>query len=273
MSAVPSLGGYLRRSRERAGLSVEAVSAGSRIAARLVHAREADQHAHLPAPVYVRGFIRAYCEEVGADAERAIRLYDAQAVPDPPLTVRPVPAAQTVPAGRPWRRVVAGSLVVAALVAAAVLLLARRQPDAIAGRGGVAPATVSPPVAPVAAVPPAATTSTAPPAPPDAPPAAAPPPSASPAPPPSPTPPPSVERVLLIRAVDTTWVRVVPDGGQPAEETLSPGAVRQWRGASAFRVTIGNAGGVLLELDGRALPALGERGQVVHRTIPDERRP
>ena len=51
---------------------------------RFVEALEADQHADLPAPVYVRGFIRAYCEQVGADPARALRLYDAQAVPDPP---------------------------------------------------------------------------------------------------------------------------------------------------------------------------------------------
>jgi cytoskeleton protein RodZ len=84
---------------------------------------------------------------------------------------------------------------------------------------------------------------------------------------------PAAERVLVMRAVDTTWVRVTPDGGPPSEETLAPGAVRQWKSARAFRVTIGNAGGVQLELDGRALPALGGRGQVVHTTIPDERRP
>ena len=77
-----------------------------------------------------------------------------------------------------------------------------------------------------------------------------------------------------MRAVDTTWVRVKPAGAPPTEETLSPGTVREWRSAGGFRVTLGNAGGVELELDGRALPALGERGQVVRdAAIPDEPRP
>jgi cytoskeleton protein RodZ len=79
--------------------------------------------------------------------------------------------------------------------------------------------------------------------------------------------------VLLIRAIETTWVRVTPDGGSPAEETLPSGSVREWRSAKGFKVTIGNAGGILLELDGRPLPALGGRGQVVHATIPSEPRP
>lgn len=81
------------------------------------------------------------------------------------------------------------------------------------------------------------------------------------------------EHVLLIRAVEATWVRVQPDGGPPAEETLAAGAVREWRSGKGFRVTAGNAGGILVELDGRPLPALGGRGQVVHTTIPLEPRP
>ena len=62
--------------------------------------------------------------------------------------------------------------------------------------------------------------------------------------------------------------------GSRIEETLSPGTVREWRSTASFRVTLGNAGTVELELDGHALPALGERGQVVRdATIPAKGRP
>jgi cytoskeleton protein RodZ len=74
--------------------------------------------------------------------------------------------------------------------------------------------------------------------------------------------------------VETTWVRIVPDGAPPSEETLAPGTVREWRSAGRFRVTLGNAGGVELVLDGQALPRLGERGAVVRNaSIPAEARP
>jgi cytoskeleton protein RodZ len=80
--------------------------------------------------------------------------------------------------------------------------------------------------------------------------------------------------VLLVRAVEATWVRVKPDGGEQTEETLAPGTVREWRSAGRFHVTLGNAGGVELELDGQALPALGERGRVVRDvTVPPEALP
>ena len=100
MSAKYTLGAYLRRGRERSGLSVEAVSAGSRIVPRLVEALESDRQDLLPAPVYVRGFIRAYCEQIGADADEALRLYDEQAAPPPPLTVRAPPPSSAAVAGR-----------------------------------------------------------------------------------------------------------------------------------------------------------------------------
>jgi cytoskeleton protein RodZ len=269
MSAKPTLGAYLRRGREQSGLSMEAVSTGSRIVPRLVEALEADRQDLLPAPVYVRGFIRAYCEQIGADTEEALRLYDEQTAPPPPLTVHPsTPEAPKVPPERRWGRVAALSAVGVVLGVAAFALLGRRHPDAVASRenGAVAtagsrPAPTSPPPTPVA--PPVAAPAPAP----------APPPATALAAPVSGAPKPA-DRVLVMRATDTTWVRVQPDGGPVTEETLSPGAVREWRSAGRFRVTLGNAGGVELELDGRALPALGSTGQVVKdATIPREFQP
>jgi hypothetical protein len=77
-----------------------------------------------------------------------------------------------------------------------------------------------------------------------------------------------------MRATDTTWVRVQPDGAEPTEETLAPGAVREWRSTGRFHISLGNAGGVELSPDGHALPALGVPGQVVpDATAPDGPRP
>ena len=266
-----TLGAYLRHGRERSGLSLEAVSAGSRVVPRLVEALEGDRADLLPAPVYVRGFIRAYCEQVGTDVDEALRLYDAQAIPDPPLTVAPTPSKAPSPARR-WGPIAVGSLLVVILGIAGVFLLGRRQPDAGASRGGSETTTVAHASAPAER--PAAPDASAPPAlapTPNAPaPAASQPVSAMPA----PGQPGRGERVLLVRAVDTTWIRVQPDGAKATEETLAPGAVREWRSPGRFHVTLGNAGGVELELDGQALPALGAPGQVVRdAVVPGEPAP
>ncbi len=249
-AAHTALGAYLRHGRERSGLSLEAVSAGSRIVPRLVEALEADRADLLPAPVYVRGFIRAYCAQVGANVDEALRLYDAQAIPDPPLTVAATPSKTPSPARR-WGPVAVGSLLVVTLGIAGVFLLGRRQPDAGASRGGPetpaaarAPAPAERPAAPAAAASEPVVSAT-----------------------PTPGQPGRGERVLLVRAVDTTWIRVQPDGARATEETLAPGTVREWRSPGRFHVTLGNAGGVELELDGQALPALGASGQVVRDAI------
>jgi cytoskeleton protein RodZ len=134
MSSAQTLGAHLRRYRERSGQSVEAVSAGSRIVPRLVDALEADRQDLLPAPVYVRGFIRAYCDQVGADAEEALRLYEEQVGPPAPLAVQP-PAPPPLPAWSPrrWGRATAALLLVA-LCAGGILVFGHRQPDAGASR-------------------------------------------------------------------------------------------------------------------------------------------
>ena len=103
-------------------------------------------------------------------------------------------------------------------------------------------------------------------------PAAAPPvstPAAMPA--PAPTPAPAAARSaagpqrLTIRALDATWIRVQPDEGRATEELLPAGANREWSAERRFLVTIGNAGGVEVALNGKVLPPLGPKGTVIQR--------
>ncbi|MEO8538984.1 MAG: helix-turn-helix transcriptional regulator [bacterium] len=54
------IGEALRSTRERRGLSIEEVARDTRISPRFLEALEAEQFDELPAPVYVRGFIRSY---------------------------------------------------------------------------------------------------------------------------------------------------------------------------------------------------------------------
>jgi hypothetical protein len=65
--------------------------------------------------------------------------------------------------------------------------------------------------------------------------------------------------------VEPTWIRVQIDEARPTEELLSPGTTRQWTADRRFLLTVGNAGGVELELNGKVLPSLGARGAVVRQ--------
>ena len=78
---------------------------------------------------------------------------------------------------------------------------------------------------------------------------------------------------LVARASDTTWIRVRMGDGRTLEETMYAGDAREWISNRPFELRISNAGGVSLELNGKALPPLGARGVVIMRLVlPEESR-
>src|SRR5260370_39305801 len=60
---------------------------------------------------------------------------------------------------------------------------------------------------------------------------------------------------LVVRVTGRTSVRVRMDNGQGTEEKLKAGAKRMWVSNRPFVISIGNAGSVQLELNGRRLPS------------------
>ncbi len=76
---------------------------------------------------------------------------------------------------------------------------------------------------------------------------------------------------LQILAAETTWVSVASDGAEKPALLLAPGDIRLFDAKKDFRVTLGNAGGVELSLNGHLLPPLGKRGHVVRDVIIDRK--
>jgi cytoskeleton protein RodZ len=72
---------------------------------------------------------------------------------------------------------------------------------------------------------------------------------------------------LVIHAVEPTWIRVQVDDGQVSEELLPAGAGREWTAARRFVLTVGNAGGLEIDLNGKRMPALGARGAVIQKLV------
>jgi cytoskeleton protein RodZ len=70
---------------------------------------------------------------------------------------------------------------------------------------------------------------------------------------------------LLIKAVEPSWIRVQTDDGRVVEETLPAGASREWSTERRFVVSLGNAGGVEVTINGKVLPVLGGKGAVILR--------
>lgn len=91
------IGTTLREARLERGLSIDEVARATRISSRFLIALEQDDYEELPAPVYVRGFIRLYAEQVGLDAGALIEhLPRGLAMRVAPSPQAPRPLGETV---------------------------------------------------------------------------------------------------------------------------------------------------------------------------------
>jgi cytoskeletal protein RodZ len=268
-----SLGGHLRALREAKGSSLEDMARSTRVGIRHLEALEEERLADLPSPVFVRGFIRAYCGFLREAPEEALAQYEALA--------RERAAAQAASAPPQPRTTWAPSSVLVGLALLVILGIAlivvnltvkRTGGTSVAAPNMDVSSLESAPIPPAGVPAPAAAEPPRSAAAPGPVPAARPPASTPPlVPAPAPTPAPVVARSasgphrLTIRAVDATWIRVQPDEGRATEELLPAGASREWAAARRFLVTIGNAGGVEVALNGKVLPPLGPKGTVIQR--------
>jgi len=271
-----SLGLYLRGLREAKAMSLDDIARSTRVGRRHLEALESDTFGELPAPVFVKGFIRAYCEFLDASPEEALGLYrettgEAASSQGP---LRPMPAPRPRRAGPLTISVVLFVALGASLFALRIGLRTppkdtpvtsapakeelRTPPATPAGTGKagiVAAASPTATKAPVTSGGPASPAASA------APPAAAP--SIAPA---QGEARPGNQR-LVVRAIEPTWLRVQVDEGQVAEELLQTGAVREWSAARRFVLTVGNAGGIEIDLNGKRIPSLGASGAVIQRLV------
>lgn len=71
------IGRILSAAREDCGLSIAGIAKVTRIPVASIMALEEGHFENLPAPVFVRGFIRSYCREVDLDPGEVLARYDS----------------------------------------------------------------------------------------------------------------------------------------------------------------------------------------------------
>ena len=277
-----SLGLHMRGLREAKGMSLDDIARSTRVGRRHLEALESDTFGELPAPVFVKGFIRAYCEFLDASPEEALGLY-RETTGEPASSqgpLRPLLAPRSRRAG-PLTISIVLFVALGASLFALRMGLHTPSKDTPAGsaptseevrnppapRSGTGKAGALPAASPTATQAPATSGGSAPsegsvtpsattPSPVPAPSAASTPAEAKPG-----------NQRLVVRAVEPTWLRVQVDDGQVAEELLQAGAVREWSAARRFVLTVGNAGGLEIDLNGKRIPSLGARGAVIQRLV------
>jgi len=256
-----SFGEELRRERIIRDISLEEISQSTKISVRLLRALEESDVSKLPAPTFTRGFIRAYARHLGIDPEEKVNAYLADLAdeaPEAPSTKKARPRS------RFWRgrRSTAGTIVGGA---AAVLLLLgmiaspARRPKLARERLIAAPKS-SPVVLKNVSV-------SNEPTPIIAPESAASPPASSPA-ASSPASSSLSRGISLVLEFDQdSWTKLEADGRTVLNGMVKRGQKRSFEALTGFRISLGNAGGVRISVDGRVLDPLGEDGQVI-KDIP-----
>lgn len=143
-----SFGPRLRREREARGVSLEALSAATRIRVRALQALEAEQWDQLPGGVFNRGFLRSIARHLAIDEEELVAAYVAATNDQMQLRV---PATEEPP-GHPsafWLAAAAVALF-AALAAGGWVAYRHYRSDSVASIGQHVGETTVPSRAPVA---------------------------------------------------------------------------------------------------------------------------
>jgi cytoskeleton protein RodZ len=286
--SMESLGDYLKQARKKKGLSLEKVASQTRIQEHHLQALESEDFANLPAKVFAKGFVRSYAKALGLDEEEALQhfLETSGNFYEQHQSEQPQPHVQVKLDAAP-RQSINWSLVIGALVLIAVGAvwygLPKQQETPIAlseqeisssvetTQEPMPPLSDPPkslaPVAPVDSTPTPPTSSQI-----SVPALPAPkpiiPPPIEPIPPTSPAPQ-AVEitadasHTLEIEATQLTWVVVQSDKQAPNEALLQPGQRKTWKANKQFLLTLGNAAGVVIRLNGESQGPFGKPGQVV----------
>jgi len=280
------LGEYLKQARKKKRLSLEKVASQTRIQEHHLQALESEDFGNLPAKVFAKGFVRSYAKALGLDEEEALQCFleTSGNFYDRSQPEQPQPHVQVKLEAAPrqsmnWK-LVFGLIVI--IAAGAVLYgLPKQQETHIELSEPEASSPIEPigepthpisdpqkgiiPIKPVESV-----SQSTPPAPVQTQPTPKPipPTSVEPNPPTSPTPPADDttadgSHTLEIEATQLTWVVVQSDKQAPNEALLQPGQRSTWKANKQFLVTLGNAAGVVIRLNGQSQGPFGKPGQVV----------
>ncbi|MGA7954247.1 MAG: RodZ family helix-turn-helix domain-containing protein [Gloeobacterales cyanobacterium] len=273
-------GAQLRQARERRDLSLDEVATRTRVQRRYLQALEEGTVDKLPEPVYARGYLKKYADFLGLDsagiAERYFPMAEIRKQGNSgPLLMPPSPKQTN------WLGYTAG-VVVAVLGLSTFFALRTNAPSTSApvqASGKPEPSPLEKIVkgagAPIQSANPAPNNAGTPTPAPNQVVANAP--ATQPASPqtqpiltpPSVTPVPTADRPVqvAVKVATDTWVRVSADGRTVFQGVLPKGAQRNWSAKQSVKFRTGNAGGILVSHNQKAIGALGAPGQVVERVF------
>ena len=236
-----SFGRYLQTIRLEKKISLEKVSEETRIGLGNLLLIEQEDYEHLPAEVFVKGFLRAYAGAIGADGDEAVRRYATRV--NVAQKVADSEAAMGKPAPKLWLKLLLSVVLLVCIILLSIYAISYLKNQPIDNSALEKP----PPTAntPLATQPQVETESDT---------------KAVKAKP---------EKLLLqISAVEETWLKVIIDEKDSKEYSLKPGDQLELNADSGYNLLIGNARGVKITLNAKPISIPGEHGQIVNIHLP-----
>jgi len=268
------LGASFKKARESQNVSIDRIAAETRISTRFLLAIENEQFDILPGGIFNRGFIRTYAERLGIDPEEAIRSYEKSArVVEPESPKQEAPKVLDKSPKIPVYYAVVGVFLI---LVAAFYIWSRPSEPSISTAVAASPSTTETSPAPqpvpapkshntpaelVASTGPVAVSAAAVKSPIEAivPASAVPSPNTTTA---------NSPVVVELQVSEESWFQLVSDGNSVvAGEVLSAGTMRRYTANNSMDVSIGNAAGIKLRVNGQPVSYLGRSGQVRKMTI------
>jgi cytoskeleton protein RodZ len=287
-----SFGTWLRRQREVRDISLREIADASKIGLRYLEAFEQDRFDALPAVVFAKGFLREYSKYVGLDADEVINHFLAAYEANRPESPEETGVKAVAEPSNQWLYnlllfvAVGAILVLIALVAFKAERKRAEQPTAPAAvspqataspspASEFAPSTVpateavpepapeaspetagsiQPPTTEPAATEPATTEAAAEPVP------VAEPPSPEPAPALAPS---TAPVLVTLDFIDNCWVEARVDGTRRASQEFARGESVRLEAQEAVELTLGNAAGVRILVNGRPYQVDAPAGKVL----------
>jgi cytoskeleton protein RodZ len=258
---MPSVGTILRQARLTQGVSLQGICASTRILPKHLEAIESDELASFSSPFIYRSFVRQFADELKLDWDTLVPLVQAASgsMPQPRVPGEGDQPVVRVPRLRPiirrdFRWIFPAASMVAVIIVCSGSYAAWRHLGADGLRSLVARyipanATLAPAAAPAeshnSALTQAATQSATQPA-------------GQPA---------EADNGIHIRvsATERSWLSITADGKQTYSGILETSQTKSLDGRETARIRTGNAGGVLVVFNGKALGPMGPRGQT--RTV------
>jgi hypothetical protein len=118
------LGSSLREARERQGRSFADLERKTQIRTRYLKALEEEQFALLPAPAYMRGFLRVYADELGLDGQLYVDEFNSRfSVSEELVSASPSRERRTPVHTRHSRRVATGAVAISLAIIIVVSLI------------------------------------------------------------------------------------------------------------------------------------------------------